>query len=101
MAITISTGQFVKIPCGIQPGPFSNERLITIEADNQTFSGFVNIEHLTETSPTQGFVTAKVIDRKLQSVTVQIPASFFNMASGTTSVSSGWVERNWKVGAIG
>lgn len=92
-------GEEVKIPCTIQPGAFPNERLITIKTDDTELTGFVNVEHLIESSQTHGFIIGKIVSQSERSLTIQMPASFFTTASGRTSVNSGWATHNLQMAA--
>jgi hypothetical protein len=44
--MTLSAGRTVWIPCEVKPGPFSNERLVRVEGDPQSWVGFVPIWYL-------------------------------------------------------
>jgi hypothetical protein len=46
--MALQIGQQVMIPCEVQPGPFSEERLITFHSLDGTVSGFVKSEELEE-----------------------------------------------------
>jgi hypothetical protein len=74
-------GQQVWIRCKVQPGPFSDERLVTIESVDGPISGFVRNEELKGDS-VRGVVRSmgeKVIE-------VWIEGSFFT-TNGLTNVS--------------
>ena len=43
---TFEVGQHVSIPCHIQKGAFSIERLVTVERNEGPYSGFVREEYL-------------------------------------------------------
>jgi len=44
--MALQVGQQIRIPCTIQPGPFSEEPLISFESIDGPVSGFVNSEEL-------------------------------------------------------
>jgi hypothetical protein len=39
--MTFKIGEFIGVKCEVQPGPFSEERLVTIETIDGAISGFV------------------------------------------------------------
>lgn len=43
---TFRVGEFVGVKCDVQPGPFSEERLVTIETTDGAISGFVRESEL-------------------------------------------------------
>ena len=97
--IELAEGRIIIIQCSIHPGAFSNERLITIKTDDSELSGFINLKHLNVISETTGTITGKVISVNPDSVTIQLPASFFTSAAGKTSVNSTWAQNNLQVAA--
>ena len=44
--MTLSAGRTVWIPCEVKPGPFSNERLVRVEGEPESWVGFVPIWYL-------------------------------------------------------
>jgi hypothetical protein len=83
MALTV--GQQVWIRCKVQPGPFSEEPLVTIESIDGPISGFVQSEELktgVEGDSVRGFVRS--IEPKF--IEVWIKGSFFT-TNGLTNVS--------------
>ena len=97
--LKLAEGNKITVKCSIQPGAFSNERLITIKTDNSDLSGFIDIKHLKIHSDTSGSITGKIISVNPDSVTIQLPASFFTSAAGKTSVNSEWAQSNLRVAA--
>lgn len=87
-------GQIVNVPCKIQPGAFSHERLVTIHTDRGDISGFVKAEHLTDPHGTSEYVRGTIIEVSQDVVKVRLPGSFFTSALGVASVSSGWASEN-------
>jgi hypothetical protein len=47
----VTVGQEIWIRCTIQPGPFSDENLVTIESVNGPVSGFIMADELREGPP--------------------------------------------------
>jgi hypothetical protein len=43
---TFRVGEFVGVQCEVQPGPFSEERLVTVETTDGAISGFVRESEL-------------------------------------------------------
>lgn len=74
MALTV--GQEVWIRCTVQPGPFSDERLVTIESVQGPVSGFISNDELKEA---RGEHRVRGIVRSIgqTSVEVWIRGSFF------------------------
>lgn len=44
--MTLSAGHTVWIPCEVKPGPFSNERLVRVEGEPESWVGFVPVWYL-------------------------------------------------------
>lgn len=98
----LTVGSKVKIPCNIQPGAFSSERLITIETDETIFSGFINIEYLEdeyleEENESRGYVVGTIISEGHEHFTIKIPASLFTSAEGQTSINLAWATEHLQV----
>ena len=91
-------GQRVAIPCDIRPGPF-DDRLVTIQTDSGTISGFIRSEHLRETAGPSGYVLGVVDEVTPTTVKIRIPGSFFTSALGLTSVSTGWANTHLQLAA--
>lgn len=92
------TIEFVNIPCEIQPGAFPGEFLVIVKVGEEVISGFVREEFITFNTPGEkqgpGFIRGTIVERTPQQTLVQMPGSFFTTATGLTSVSSQWAERN-------
>jgi len=95
----LTVGKKVKIPCNIQPGAFSSERLITIETDETIFSGFINIEHLEEETESRGYVVGTIMSVDPEYYTIKTPASLFTSAAGRTSINSAWATEHLQAAA--
>jgi len=93
-----AVGNIVNIPCSIAPGAFTDERLITIQTESESISGFVKTNFLVlwdkESEEEHGHVQGKIIDVTPEFITVQIQGSFFTSAAGVASVSAGWAQNN-------
>lgn len=74
--MALEVGQQVWIPCKVQPGPFSDEPLVTIESIDGPVTGFVNSEELKETA---NRTTVRGIVRSIEKdyIEVWIRGSFF------------------------
>jgi hypothetical protein len=83
MALVV--GQKVWIPCKVQPGPFSDEPLVTIESLDGPVTGFVNSDELKETA---NQTTVRGIVRSIEKdhIEVWIRGSFFT-TNGLANVS--------------
>ncbi len=80
MALTV--GQQIWIRCKVQPGPFSDEPLVTIDSTDGPVTGFVKSEELTaDQSSVRGVVRGIEKDH----VEVWIKGSFFT-TNGLTNV---------------
>jgi hypothetical protein len=77
-------GDFIGVQCDVQPGPFSEERLVTIETMDGKISGFVRQSELRQLDD-RWQVRGKVRDIRLDSIDVWIFGSFFT-TNGLASV---------------
>ena len=91
--MSFKRGQDVLIPCEIQPGAFRNENLITIEIEGQRLSGFVKISYVKKETNGATFVQARVIRVDTDGLWVNIPGSFFTVASGETYLPPAWATK--------
>jgi hypothetical protein len=85
-------GQIVRIPCEIQPGAFRNEHLVTIEIEGRKLSGFVQDSYITKEANIN-FVIATIIRVTAEGLLVDIPGSFFTVASGETCLPPAWATK--------
>jgi hypothetical protein len=83
MALTV--GQQVWIKCKVQPGPFSEEPLVTIESIDGPISGFVRSEELKKNAEGDS-VRGVVRSIEAKFIEVWIRGSFFT-TNGLTNVS--------------
>jgi hypothetical protein len=74
------------VPCTIQLGPFSDERLISVETEDGPILGFVQQNNLRTADGEQGFVKGVVVEASSDSITVRLFGSFFTTALGIASV---------------
>ena len=75
MALTV--GEKIGIRCKVQPGPFSDEPLITVESVEGPISGFVKSDELKEEPGGQASVQGVVRRIERESVEVWMRGSFF------------------------
>lgn len=80
----LAVGQEVWIACKVQPGPFSDEPLVTVESIDRSTSGFVRTQELREV---QGEWQVRGIVRAVRedAIEVWISGSFFT-TNGLTYV---------------
>ena len=70
-------GQDVRVSCSVSPGPFPDERLVTVETVDGPISGFVHSEDLIEKEKESGFLAGRVVAWDGEIVTVRLRGSFF------------------------
>lgn len=80
----IAVGKEIRVPCKVQPGPFSEEHVVTIDTANGPISGFVREDNLIHLK-SQWYVRGIVRDIKKDTVLVWIKGSFFT-TNGLASV---------------
>ncbi len=78
-------GDEIGVKCEAQPGPFSEERVVTIETVHGPISGFVRANELKETAPGEWKVRAEVRAIHGDELEVRIKGSFFT-TNGVASV---------------
>jgi hypothetical protein len=81
---TFHAGDFIGVQCDVQPGPFSGERLVTIETIDGEISGFVRETELRQLGD-KWQVRGKVRHVHPDSIEVWIYGSFFT-TNGLASV---------------
>ena len=74
--VQIGVGKEIRIACKIQPGPFSEEHVVTVDTIDGPISGFVRKENLVRLKD-QWYVRGIVRDIKKDVVSVWIKGSFF------------------------
>jgi hypothetical protein len=81
----IAVGQMIRVPCKVQPGPFSEEHLVTIDTVDGPISGFIREDNLIQSN---GKWYAQGVVREIQedAVLVWIKGSFFT-TNGLANVS--------------
>ena len=72
----ITVGDVVGIQCTVQPGPFSDERLISFDTVDGPISGFVNEVDLKQVNETW-LVRAEVLGVRGDILEVRVAGSFF------------------------
>ena len=80
--MALSVGQPVWVQCKVQPGPFSEESLVTIQSIEGTVTGFVKSDELSNDRPAVRGVVRRV---EKNHVEVWIKGSFFT-TNGLTNV---------------
>jgi hypothetical protein len=80
----IKVGDVIGVRCRVQPGPFSEERVVTIETVHGPISGFVREEELKQDAG-EWFVRATVRGLTNEEIEVLIKGSFFT-TNGVASV---------------
>jgi hypothetical protein len=83
--MALHVGQEVRIPCKVQPGPFSGEPLITFDSIDGPVSGFVNGEELENVSG-QPVIRGTIRAIATDSLEVWVRGSFFT-TNGLANVS--------------
>ena len=84
--MAFKAGDFVGVKCEVQPGPFDEERLVTVETIDGVISGFVKETELREKNG-QWEVRGKVQEINGSSIKVLIYGSFFT-TNGIANISS-------------
>ena len=85
--MALQIGQQIRIPCTVQPGPFSEERLVTFDGIDGPVSGFVKTEELEDVS---GQPTIRGVIRAIEKdyLEVWVRGSFFT-TNGLANVRTG------------
>jgi hypothetical protein len=81
----INVGDIIGVGCQVQPGPFSEERVVTIETVHGPISGFVRENELRQTAQGEWMVRAEVRAIRGEELEVLIRGSFFT-TNGVASV---------------
>lgn len=90
-------GDIVKVPCTFQPGAFNDERLVIINTGDEQISGFIKSKVIAQKGEEEGYLQGKIIDTQKEGcITVQLPGSFFTIATGQASLSTDWAKDNLK-----
>ena len=72
-----SVGQEVLVRCAIHPGPFEDEKLITLNTIHGPISGFLPVDELENVKNDTGFVPGIVLEIAADYVTIRLKGSFF------------------------
>lgn len=91
---TPKTGDTIPVPCEVDPGPFSEERLVTVNTVDGPISGFVQTYDLKEAGG-RWFVRGYVAKVHKDSLEVRIRGSFFN-TNGIASISREAAVAAWR-----
>lgn len=81
----MKVGDIIGVRCQVQPGPFSQERVITVEAITGPISGFVREDQLLQSVDGVWLVRAVVQKMRPNELQVLIDGSFFT-TNGVASV---------------
>ncbi len=81
----LKPGDAIAVPCEFDLGPFSDEKLVTVNTVDGPISGFVQTYDLKETGG-KWFVRGYVVKVHKDSFEVRIRGSFFN-TNGIASIS--------------
>lgn len=84
--MAFQAGDFVGVVCEVQPGPFSDERLVTLDTIDGPISGFVKETELRVNSG-KWEVRGKVQEVRAGTLKVLIFGSFFT-TNGTAHIST-------------
>ncbi len=86
-------GQHVSIPCHIQKGAFSIERLVTVETKDGSYSGFVRKEYLWQDGDNpNGYIPGVIQSVDENTYTLGFPGNWF--ISGLMDFSAEWIQEN-------
>jgi hypothetical protein len=81
----IAVGQEIRVPCKVQPGPFSEEYVVTIDTIDGPISGFVREENLIKLK-SEWYARGVVREIRRDTILVWIKGSFFT-TNGLANVS--------------
>ena len=86
-------GQHVSIPCHIQKGAFSIDRLVTVETKEGSYSGFVGKECLWQDGDNpDGYIPGVIQNVSENTYTLKLPGEWF--ISGIMDFSADWIQEN-------
>ncbi|MGB8278692.1 MAG: hypothetical protein WCF20_12275 [Methylovirgula sp.] len=83
--MAFKAGDFIGVSCEVEPGPFDDERLITVQTVEGPISGFVKVTELRETD-SRWEVRGKIQEVNDATIKVRIYGSFFT-TNGIASIS--------------
>ena len=74
--MSLSAGARMWLPCQVKPGPFSDERMVLVIADDSEWFGFVNVRWLKKRgSEGKDEVLARVVDVEGPTFRARIPGN--------------------------
>ena len=82
--MAFQTGDLIGVVCEVQPGPFSDERLVTLDTVDGIISGFVKESELRE-SGSRWEVRGRIQEISGEMLKVRIYGSFFT-TNGTATI---------------
>ena len=72
----LSSGARMWVPCEVRPGPFSDERMVLVTAEDSKWLGFVNVRWLKKHgSEDKDEVLARVVDVRGSTFLARIPGN--------------------------
>ena len=90
---TFEKGQHVSIPCHIQKGAFSIDRLVTAETKERPYSGFVHKKYLWQDGDNpNGYIPGVIQSVDENTYTLGFPGNWF--ISGMMDFSADWIQEN-------
>ena len=84
----LKVGRNIRVPCTVQPGPFSEERLVSFDTVDGPVTGFVREEDVKQLGGDQWFIKATVLSFDKDIVEVRVDGSFFT-TNGIATISRG------------
>ena len=87
-------GDYVHVRCKIYPGAFPTEYLITLDTKNGVSSGFVPVKYVDVIDKPKACIEGVVRKVDGNTITVQLPGSYFTTAMGLTTFSIDWAKDN-------
>ena len=90
---TFEVGQQVGIPCRIQKGAFSIERLVTVETKEVPYSDFVREDSLWQDGDNpDGYIPGVIQNVRENTYTLGLPGEWF--ISGIMDFTADWIQEN-------
>ncbi len=84
---TFREGDLVGVPCVVERGPFSDEKLVMVETEEGTISGFAKQANVQVEQGGRSVIKGTVVATARDHIVVRLFGSFFTTAMGLASVS--------------